>query len=117
MAITTRVLQMHSEANKLSLLWLDFVRKNNLANVRGKICLPGLLGVKFQRTEEAANSQKFGISKMWKASLRLEIWPYIDPVKKIRPGIAPKSGISNRWLCQPCFTMAVRIAEANRVVY
>jgi hypothetical protein len=38
--------------------------------------------------------------------------PYIDPVKKTRPGIAPKSGISDRWLCQPCFEMAMRIAEA-----
>lgn len=43
--------------------------------------------------------------------------PYIDPVKKERPGIAPKSGISDRWLCQSCFTMAARTAEAYGVVH
>ena len=71
MAIAARVSQMHSEANKLSSLWLDPVRKDNLA---GKTCLPELLGAKFQRTKEAANSQKFGTGEVWKASLRLEIW-------------------------------------------
>jgi hypothetical protein len=74
MAIAARVSQMHSEANKLSSLWLDPVRKDNLAENGGKTCLPELLGAKFQRTEEAANSQKFGTGEMWKASLRLEIW-------------------------------------------
>ncbi|XTI86279.1 hypothetical protein V2W45_1467032 [Cenococcum geophilum] len=43
--------------------------------------------------------------------------PYINLVKKERLGIALKSGISNRWLYQPCFGMAIRTAEAHRVVY
>ena len=73
-SVHVTVSQMHSEANKLSSLWLDPVRKDNLAENRGKTCLPELLGAKFQRTEEAANSQKFGTGEMWKASLRLEIW-------------------------------------------
>ena len=47
MAIAIRVLQTYSKANKLSSLWLDPVKKDNLAEDRGKICLPELLGAKF----------------------------------------------------------------------
>jgi hypothetical protein len=37
-------------------LWLNPIKKDNLAKSRGKIYLPKLLGAKFQRTEETANS-------------------------------------------------------------
>jgi hypothetical protein len=58
--------------DKLSSLWSEPVGKVGLAEDRGKVCLPWLLGAKFQKTKEAANSANFGRGEM--GSLRLEIW-------------------------------------------
>jgi len=34
-----------------------------------------------------------------------------------RPGIAPKGGISENWLCQPCFQVAAKAAIARGAVH
>ena len=38
-------------------------------------------------------------------------WPYYDAVEMQRPGIAPKEGISEEWLCQSCFEIAAKAVE------
>jgi len=69
-------------------------------------------GQKKRQTARNSGQVKYG-----RPACNWKFGPYINLVKKERPGIAPKSGISNRWLYQPCFGMAIRTAEAHGVVY
>jgi hypothetical protein len=71
----------------------------------------------FKGQKKRQTARNSGQVKCGRPACDWKFGPYIDPVKKTRPGIAPKSGISDRWLCQPCFEMAMRIAEAYGVVH
>lgn len=78
---------------------------------------PGCWERSFKGQKKRQTARNSGQVKCGRPACDWKFGPYIDPVKKTRPGIAPKSGISDRWLCQPCFEMAMKIAEANGVVH
>lgn len=79
---------------------------------KAKYVCPSCWERSFERQEKRHLVKDFGQVKCGKLACEWKFGPYVDSIKKGCPAVAPKAGISDTWLCQPCFRATVRTAKA-----
>ncbi|KAF1841905.1 uncharacterized protein K460DRAFT_175672 [Cucurbitaria berberidis CBS 394.84] len=93
------------------------LKKSIWLRTEAKYVCPSCWERSFKGQEKRQLVKDSGQVKCGRTACEWKFGPHVDSIKKERPGIAPKDGISGTWLCQPCFSAAVRTAKASGTIH